>query len=785
MNKQKKILIPVVIITVIAVAVVLFILLQPEKDPARKFARLLSGHNLEKPNIVFITLDTTRADRLPCYGYDKVKTPYLDELAREGVVFEQCFSPTALTLPSHSSMMTGIYPTYHGVRVNGNTALSQNHATLAELFNRQGYRCGAFIAAFVLDGRWGLKQGFHYYDDNFDLQKYKQLDLGRVQRPGDQVMDEALSWLDNQTDKPFFCWIHLYDPHTPYEPPEPYRSMYGNRGLEGLYDGEIAFTDLQIGRCVSWLRQKGLEKKTILVIMGDHGEGLGEHGELTHGYFIYDYAVHVPFLIITPFDDLKGIRVPTQVRTIDLYPTLLEMVNLPVPAENQGESLIPALFEPQKTVHRKVYGESMTPGIQYGWASLHSLRTGKYKYIEAPRPELYDLANDPEERNNLVRRLPDLAKRFKNELKQIMDTTSEGAPEPETANLDSDTLQRLATLGYVGAPVSKKSRKHGQLADPKDKQEIFEAISLASEYVSREKYAEAAKQLEGVLAKEPGIPQAKLVLATCYEELDRVEDAKKQLDDILKDDPNSLQALIGMASLLSEEGKDEDVITLCKKAISMDERNTLAYTLIGEVYMGKLEHENALEYLEKAVEIQPKLTRNRLNLGACYLGLKRYGEANKILKDIAAKNPKFPSVHFHLGLLYEEQGQFESARDAYREEVKLHDKFVPARFNLGKLLLRFNDFEGYMSHMREVVKLAPKKAEGYLFLARGMLRRSDDPVEIEKLVQKGISLAQKARLKAFGYFLLADIYNRQGKPGKVKQVLEKGNYYKEESQKEK
>jgi tetratricopeptide (TPR) repeat protein len=412
---------------------------------------------------------------------------------------------------------------------------------------------------------------------------------------------------------------------------------------------------------------------------------------------------------------------------------------------------------------------------------LYSLRTLKYKYIDAPRAELYDLTKDREERNNLIRRLPGLAEKFKKKLTEIKDRTSEGAPEPETANLDQQTLNRLATLGYIGGPARRKSSKGKGPADPKDKLEIFEKISLAGEYINREKHDEAARALESVLAQDPLIPQAKLLLATCYVEMGRNEEAKVQLDGILKDDPNSIQALISMANILSEEGNNEDVITLCKKALAVDDRNTQAYILIGEVYMGEKDHEQALPYIKKAVDIQPKLTRNRRNLAACYIGLKRYTDAEPILKDIIQKTPKFPLAHFHLGLLYEEQDKPEEARDAYLEEVKLYPEYVPARFNLGKLLMKFRDLPGYIGQMREVVRLAPELAEGHLFLARGLLYENADPDRLLEMVLKGISLAETSRLKALGHFLLADIYSRKKQPQKVKEALEKANHYKSET----
>jgi choline-sulfatase len=767
-------------VLLIVVVVCCFVFLKKE-DPTQRYQDLLAAQKIEKPNIVLFTLDTTRADHLPCYGYSGVKTPHLDALASKGVVFEQCSASSPLTLPSHSSIMTGMYPTYHGVRVNGNTALSDEQTTIAEVLSGKGYHCGAFIAAFVLDGRWGLKQGFQHYDDEFDLRKYKHLDLGAVQRPGNQVMDAALAWLEEQKGNPFFAWIHLYDPHAPYEPPEPYYSEYSHRGLDGLYSGEIAFMDEQIGRCVSWLEKNDLIKNTVIVLIGDHGEGLGSHGEGTHGYFIYDYAVHVPLLIITPFPEFQGKHAISQVRAVDVFPTLLELAKIDSPSKAQGRSLLPEMFRPEKNEEDYAYGESMAPNIQFGWSSLHSLRTTHYKYIDAPKPELYDLTHDADEEINLVQQYPKIARQMKDKLERLMAETSKDAPLPQAANLDKETVRRLAALGYIGAPVSTKKSSGGGskgLADPKDKFAVFTSIQQAGELLMSDQYALAAEKLEAALRDEPTIPQALLQLSTCYVELGRNEEAKAKLDAVLKDDPENVQALITLANILLREGKDEDVIALCQQTLSIDDKNVQAYMLIGEVYIGELNHAEALPYLEKAVEIQPKLTRNRLNLAACLVGVKQYDRAEAMLKEIIRDYPKSPRAKYNLGLLYEEQGRLEEARIAYTEEVSAFPREFQARFNLGKVLFELGDKAGYMENMREVVKIAPQQAEGYLFLARGLLLEQAPLDEIKDLLEKGLSFAETSELKALGYFLLADVYNRQHLPQKMNEALQKANSYK-------
>ena len=766
---------------ILVVCGVLWVFFRPPKDAAGRFEKLWSKSGVNKPNVILITLDTTRADHLACYGYPFVRTPNLDSLAQRGILFEQAAASSPLTLPSHCSIMTGMYPTYHGVRINGNTALNDGQTTIAEVLSAQGYQTGAFIGAFVLDGRWGLKQGFQHYDDQFDLKKYKYLDLGAVQRPGNEVMDAALAWLEGQKKSPFFAWIHFYDPHVPYEPPEPYTSEYKDRGMIGLYDGEIAFMDEQIGRCVSWLEKNGLDKNTVLILVGDHGEGLGSHGEYTHGYFIYDYAVHVPLIVVTPFAELRGIRIPSQVATVDVFPTLLEVSRVKVPAETHGRSLLPLMFQPEKKNDKYAYGESMAPNLQFGWSALHSLRTTQYKYIDAPRAELYDVTLDADEQTNLFQESPDIARKMKIELDQLMAETSKEAPTPQAANLDSETVERLAALGYIGAPVSAKKSSgagSGPLADPKDRFAVFSAVTQAGEMVLKDRFVDAAAALESVLREEPKIPQALLLLSTCYVEMGRTEEAKAKLDVLLKEEPDNTQALTSLANILIDEGKNDDVIAICKQALYVDDINTQAYTLLGRAYMAKKDPGQALPYFEKVFEIEPKITRSRLSLAVCLIDLKQYDRAETELKEVLREVPKFPLAQFNLGVLYEEQGRLEEAKVAYIKERENYPLAFKARFNLGKVLFKLGDRQGYLAEMKEVIGVAPDQAEGYLLLARGLLYEPGPLDEIKTMVEKGLSLAQTSELKALGYFLLADIYTREHQPEKVNDALQKANLYK-------
>jgi arylsulfatase A-like enzyme/predicted Zn-dependent protease len=749
------------------------------KKPSNKVDIASDLQKIQKPNVVLITVDTTRADHLPIYGYKKIETPNIDALAKHGILFRQCATAAPLTLPSHCSIMTGLYPTYHGVRINGNTALSSTHLTLAKAFEANGYDTGAFVGAFVLDGRWGLNQGFQHYDDQFDLTKYKKLDLGMVQRPGNKVVDAALDWLDSHKAKPFFTWIHFYDPHMPYDPPEPYKSKYGST-LIGLYDGEIAFMDSQIGRVLDWLNQNGLRNRTIIAMVGDHGEGLGEHGESTHGYFIYDYAVHVPFILSTPLQSTNGIQIASQVRTIDVYPTLLDASHIHIPKEVQGTSLWHLISSHGVGEQLYAYSESMAPSIQYGWSPLLSLRTPQYQYIDAPRSEFYDLQKDPEEENDVRSSQTKLADYFQKTLKDVVAKTEAGAPAPSTANLDTETVERLAALGYIGTAVKTKSSSTDALIDPKDRLAVHEAINEAGELNNNQQYAESAKVLEKVVQEDPENPQARLLLASNYVELKRSDEASTILKGMLKEDPENIRALVSLASILQDEGKSDEVIPLCKSAIALDERNTMALAMLGQSYMDLHQYEEALPWLQKAVDIQPKLTQHQLNLAACQIGLKKYAEAESNLKAILHEHTKFPLAHFHLGLLYEGEENFDQARSEYEQEIATYPDAFVARFNLGRLLLRAGDHAGYMVQMREVVRLAPKNAAGYLFLARGLLQENASTEEIFDLTREGLALARNPEYKAMGYYMLADIYTKKKQPQQVQQALAKASQYKAE-----
>jgi len=417
----------------------------------------------------------------------------------------------------------------------------------------------------------------------------------------------------------------------------------------------------------------------------------------------------------------------------------------------------------------------MAPSLQYGWSPLYSVRTSDFKFIEAPRSELYDLKEDPEETVNVLTDHPDVAEILQAELERIREESAAGAPEAQQANLDEQTLSMLAALGYVGGEST--GREGEDLADPKDTLHLFQAVGIAAQLISEDDHAGAVRQLEGVLAEDPSVPQARLLLATSYRKVGRNDDAKALLDEFLRDDPDSVQALIAMAGILSEEGQTEEVLAISKRALAVDAKNTQAYELMAGVYMGVNDHRSALPHLRKVVEIQPKLTRSRNNLAACLIGLGELDEAQELLDDIIAEYPKFPLAHFHLGLLQEERGQLNAAQAAYAAEVELYPNSVVARFNLGNLLFRIGEAEAAEQEMRVLIEEAPDKPRAYLYLARIVLAERQDLGEVETLAKTGLELAESDELRALGYYLLADVYSRQGRQAELEQVLERAQHH--------
>jgi len=414
-------------------------------------------------NVILITLDTTRADRLGAYGFQSISTPNIDRLAREGVLFEQTATAAPLTLPAHASLFTGRFPFGHGVRDNAGFVLDPRETTLAEILKRRGYQTGAFVGSFVLASDRGLSQGFDTYRDNFSAPHQRNIP-GGLRRRADQVADDALSWLEQVGSSRFFAWMHFYDAHAPYQPLEPDNALYASRP----YDAEIAFMDAQVGRILDFLGQHRLLDRTIVVIIGDHGEGLGDHRETAHGVFVYESVIRVPFIIRAPFEGLRARIVDDVTRSVDMMPTLLDLIGVPPPPSIDGTSLIPLTTGAVRSLNLEAYSESLYPLYRFGWSDLHALRAGRFKVIAAPRPELYDLQQDPFEEHNVFEAQRALAERMIARLHKMEASSEVSTAGQSQSDVDPETAAKLASLGYVSRSGVRHPADAGGLPDPKD-----------------------------------------------------------------------------------------------------------------------------------------------------------------------------------------------------------------------------------------------------------------------------------------------------------------------------
>ena len=452
-----------------------------------------AGHSAPKPgylvkaNVILITIDTVRADHVGCYGAQNVKTPTLDSLAHDGVVFERAISQVPLTWPSHAVILTGTYPFQNGVQDFTGEPLGPQFRSVAQAFHSAGYATGAVVSAFVLDRSWGLARGFDFYDDAFSAQTFEKKDTGLVDRRAGESVAHALAWLKKTPRRPFFLWLHLYDPHSPYDPPEPFRTEYSAH----LYDGEIAYADHELGGLMSWLKQNHLYDSSLIVMLSDHGESLGEHGEDEHGFFVYNATVHVPLIVKPPAG--SGIPVGRRsepVETAAVAPTLLELAGVKDVIGKQfqsrallGDKLKEKLSENKggsdaadhtPADHAQAYSETFYPFSSFGWSPLHALETERFHFIEAPKPELYDLASDPGETKNIAAEQPAVVAVLREKLQALLARDPFREQAGGKGNLSPDAQDKLRALGYFGfrAAVSPEALKQG-LADPKDKIEEF------------------------------------------------------------------------------------------------------------------------------------------------------------------------------------------------------------------------------------------------------------------------------------------------------------------------
>jgi len=620
------------------------------------------------PNVVLITIDTLRADHIGCYGYGQIRTPNIDALAADGARFERAYTAVPVTLPSHTVMFTGTYPMLSGMHDFAANKLNPTQPTLASVLKEHGYATAAVIGSAVLDSRFGLNRGFDFYYDHFDFNRLQESNLEEMERPGNLVADVALDWLSKNYSRKFFLWMHLYDPHYPYRPPPPYASEYKDRP----YDGEIAFADAQVGRLIRFLKSKGRYANTLIVLSGDHGESLGEHGEKTHGFFIYNATLHVPFIIHLPGGLSPRVAspriVPDLVSLADLMPTVLQTLKLNIPPQVQGRNLLPMIRAKEPEEARSLYGETFLPRLHFNWSELRGIETANYHFIDAPRPELYDLAHDPGETQNLYAEKKAVAEEMRARLAALIRQYSAGQELAEKTGLDPALMERLKSLGYAGfSGGGSPTITDRALPDPKDRIQVYELISDAIAQSQHGDYSNSTEKLNLALKTEPDSVPVHYLLGLNYYRMHEFPKAVGQLERVLQLSPEYALAAFQLGLAYARSGDFDHAIQALKRALELDATNFSAAYNLGVVYQQKQMVTEAMEAFRQSLSIAPDYPLGHRGLGEALLHQGQVDDALTELRRAVELAPLDPGNHAALAKALSAKGLDSEAQEEIRK----------------------------------------------------------------------------------------------------------------------
>ncbi|MEX0726995.1 MAG: sulfatase-like hydrolase/transferase [Planctomycetaceae bacterium] len=637
-------------------------------------------------NLLIITLDTTRADHIGCYGYAGAQTPAIDHLAKRGVLFERAMATAPLTLPSHATMFTGLQPPEHGLVTNGKGRLPEDLLTLAEILSNEGYRTSAFVAAFVLDSKFGLDQGFETYNDDLSG-TLRTEDVLHRERPGNTVVDAALDWLRANKNERFHCWIHLYDPHLPYTP---HAETFDKQFVDAPYDGEIAFVDRQLDRVLEFLKSEKLDDNTLIVVVGDHGEGLDEHLEHGHGYLLYQSTLQVPLVIAGPQRTRESVRISQPVSLVDLFPTVLELLGLGVPQSQSGRSLA-GIWRGEPIPSRDCFSMTDEPLLDNGWAPLRSLTTNDWKYIRTPQVELYNLQSDPRETTNLAPEQPERIAELEDQLAAL--EAQIHPREADATSLSAAEKRTLASLGYTGGITDQPSPSDADRPDVKAKLPLYNRLAEAVHLLEEGKPAEAEPILRDVVEADPTFRKALGNLGICLSQLGKIDEAIEYYQRVLEIDAADASALVNLAAAYGKQGNAQKAIKHFEAAMVADKESPIAPYRLGTLFEELGDLQQAKTLFETAVE----------------------------------RDPTFDAALRSLGDLAASQGEFELALAHYQSALDVNSRSIPTLINLGILAAQQNDLDTAEARFREALKIAPqsplaRENLGRIFLYRGRPR---------------------------------------------------------------
>ncbi len=667
-----------------------------------------------RPNLLLVTIDTLRADHVGAYGAAFAQTPTLDSLAARGVRFANALSAAPLTGPSHATILTGLLPPQHGVRDNIVFSLDPRHKTLATRLKALGYRTGAFVGAYPVAAAFGFRQGFDAFTENF---KESEEPGAGAQRPANEVVDDALSWLSAPAAAPFFAWVHLYDPHAPYTPPEPYRATFANRP----YDGEIAFTDAQLGRLFESLKASGRESNTIIAVVSDHGESLGEHGELTHAVLIYGSTLHVPLVIAGPGIQ-GGATVETRVSTVDLAPTFLRLLGSEPSAEMFGRDLSAAL-RGERLRPEPLYAESLFGRLNCRWASLRAWVEGDFKLIDGGRTELFDLSRDPNESTNLAEQDAARVGRMRESLRRAVVRMAPEGDRAPTAAITREQETLIKSLGYVGGTGGGGQLDQPGLPDPRDHVREYERLQLILR-AQNIPLAQAAAEAASIALKDPGNPFAHNTLASLSYRAGRLKEAAQAYRRALELDPDRPAVRQNYGKLLRDLGRLEESEKELRLALAQTDatdgrtRSSLAQTL---ARVGKAQEAEALA--DEALRIEPNDPEALLARARVKAAMGKKEEAIESFRAAAAGGEV--DARIEIALLLLRTGDAAGARieaDAILRNQAGHPWALAV---LGQALIREGRRDEGLVALRRGQAARPRRPEAWLTLAEGFEAASD------------------------------------------------------------
>ena len=635
------------------------------------------GTQRNLPSVILISVDTLRADHLGCYGYRHVQTPHIDALTQGGTLFTQVNAQVPLTFPSHASLLTSRFPFADGIEDNGEQ-LEPNAVTIATVLRSRGYRTAAFVGSFVLDRRFGLSQGFDVYDSPFEVSSIRVRDPGEIKRPGEEVVKAASEWVDKNSSGPFFVFLHLYDLHTPYYLPPRFRERYGHSG----YDGQLAYMDEVLGEFLQSLDQQGLRDNVLLVFTSDHGEGLGEHAEGAHGYFIYQSTLWVPLIFRWPsgtgpfpvqFNEPTGL--------LNVAPTILQFLDVAPPPQFQGHSLLGMLQGKSSAGPGEVYSESLYGQRHFAVGALRSLRLGRYKYIDAPKPELYDLLIDPRETRNLFSTQNGLALSLREKLSSVrLRFGAAGAKAPKVVS--PEVLARLSSLGYVAVSAGQPEFA-GPRPDPKDRIAAFNRYSEALTMASKGRVTDSRAILKQLLAEDEDSIDLRVSYGLTLQELGQHLEAAEEFRRVLRKDPLNVLAHfdLGVSNLALR--RTDDAVKELEATLAIAPYYTRADELLGKTYLEKQDYPRARSHFEHLLTFEPNDFNAHYSLGALAVQDHQWDDALTHLRAAVSADPRSAEAHNVLGSFYLLRGDLEGAGQELTAALQLDPQFAQAHYNLG------------------------------------------------------------------------------------------------------